>query len=579
MKTLLFWLFNVGIVVNIFGQCPFNPTITPSTLQLCPNSSDTLWTETATTYQWYRGGNPVANSNHPYLVVNSATDGGQNFIVASTINGCTEASPAAAVSVYNPPAIALSVGENLPLTGCEGDPRQLIINDPYNENILWFRNGVQLNGQNNDTLNVNQSGSYSVIAFTDQCPLYSQTSAATVFNFTASQTPVIQFNSGNLSLSTSTIAGSYQWYLDSNPITNATSSTYLPQANGLFTVEAIFSGTCSRYSTPYNYTSFVQECTQDPIVTPSDLVLCPGATDTLFTQAADSYQWYREGVALIGATDSFLVVDAFSAAGAQYSVETTVNGCTEMSPSVLVDGWVFLPIYVISEFPNGETLCEGDSVILTVGNPFTNSISWFKNGSLIEGQSESSYTVTTNGTYTVTAFTGTCPDYGETSLPLDYSFGVAPIPNINFFSVSNSLGTNANAVTYVWNLDGNPISGATNQVYNLGEIGGTYTLTCTYSNGCSNTSLPFIYDPTGIKGVKTLALEIGPNPAKSEFFVELPEDGTLEIWNAAGSLTGSYNLKKGKHVLSTEQRAAGIYMLKFSSSKSVWTARLQLTGL
>jgi hypothetical protein len=434
-----------------------------------------------------------------------------------------------------------------------------------------------MSGQTNDTLNINQSGSYSVIAFTDQCPLYSQTSAATVFNFTASQTPVIQFNSGTLALSTNTIASSYQWFLDNNPIANATGSSYLPQANGLYSVQAIFSAACSRYSANYNYTSFVQECTQDPIVTPSNLVLCPNSTDTLFTQAADSYQWYREGVALIGATDSFLVVDAFSAAGAQYSVETTVDNCTEMSPSVLVDGWVFLPIFVISEFPNGETLCEGDSVILTVGSPFTNSISWFKNGSLIEGQSESSYTVTANGTYSVTAYTGTCPDYGETSLPLDYSFGVAPVPNINFFPVSNSLGTNSNAVSYVWSLDGNPIAGATNQVYNLGDAG-SYTLTCTYANGCSNTSLPYVYDPTGIAGVKTLALEIGPNPANAEFFVELPDDGTLEIWNAAGSLVGSYKLKKGQHVLSCEQRAAGIYLLKFYSSKSVWTARLHLMG-
>ncbi len=579
MKTLLFWLFNLGFLAALIGQCPFNPTITPSSLQLCPNSSDTLWTEPATSYQWYRGGNPVANSNHPYLVVNSATDAGQSFIVASTINGCTEASPSASVSLYNAPSIALSVGENLPLTGCEGEPRQLIVNDPYNVNIRWFRNGVQLSGQTNDTLSLSQSGSYTVIAYTDQCPLFSQTSAATVFNFTASQTPVIQFNTGTLVLSTSTTAGSYQWFLDGNPIANATGSSYLPQANGQITVEAIFSTACSRFSAPYDYTAFVQECTQDPIVIPGDLVLCPNSSDTLFTQAADSYQWYREGVALSGATDSFLVVDAFSAAGAQYSVETTVNGCAEMSPSVLVDGWVFLPIFVISEFPNGETLCEGDMVILTVGSPFTNSISWFKNGSLIEGQSGSSYTVTANGTYTVTAYTATCPNYSETSLPLDYTFGIAPVPNINFFSVSNSLGTNANAVSYVWNLDGNPIAGATNQIYNLGEIGGSYTLTCTYANGCSNTSLPYVYDPTGISSVKTLALDIGPNPATSEFFVELPDDGTLEIWNAAGSLKGSFKLQKGKHILSSEQRAAGIYLLKFYSNKSVWTARLQLTGL
>ncbi len=564
----------MGIVVNIFGQCPFNPTITPSALQLCPNSSDTLWTEPATTYQWYRGGNPVANSNQPYLVVNSVTDGGQNFIVASTINGCTEASPAAPVTVFNPPSITLSVVDNLPLAGCEGEPRQLIVSDPFNVNIRWFRNGVQISGQTNDTLDIIQSGSYSVIAFTEQCPLFSQTSAATVFNFTASQTPVIQFDSGTLVLSTNTIASSYQWFLESNPIANATGSSYLPQANGLYSVQAIFSAACSRYSANYNYTSYVQNCAHNPLVTPTDLVLCPSSSDTLYTQAADSYQWYREGVALSGATDSFLVVDAFSAAGAQYSVESTLNGCTEMSPSVLVDGWVFLPLFVISEFPTGETLCEGDTVILTVGSPFTNSISWYKDDTQIAGATESSLTVTASGVYSVTAYTGTCPDYGETSLPLEYTFGNAPVPNINFFSVSNSLGTNANAVSYVWNLNGNPIPGATSQLYNLGETGGSYTLTCTYANGCSNTSLPFEYDPTGIAGVKTLALEIGPNPANDVIQILVPESGVLEVHDLAGKLQKEKNLQVGNHLISVDDLGEGIYHFQFISNSGVRLAKV-----
>ena len=102
MKKFLFGLFSAVWGTVLLAQCPFNPTITPSSLQLCPNQSDTLWTQTANVYQWYRSGNPIPNSNLPYLVVNQSTDAGQSFVVAATVNGCTEASPAVSVSAYAP---------------------------------------------------------------------------------------------------------------------------------------------------------------------------------------------------------------------------------------------------------------------------------------------------------------------------------------------------------------------------------------------------------------------------------------------------------------------------------------------
>jgi hypothetical protein len=576
MKKFLFGLFSAVWGTVLLAQCPFNPTITPSSLQLCPNQSDTLWTQTATVYQWYRSGNPIPNSNLPYLVVNQSTDAGQSFVVAATINGCTEASPAVNVSAYVPPAIALSVGQNLPLTGCEGDERQLILNDPYNLNIRWFRNGVQLNGQTNDTLTLNQSGVYNAVAYIDQCPAYSQTSSTITFSFTASQLPTIQFNSSSLVLSTNASAASYQWYINGVAVQGANQSSFLPQANGTVEVEAIFSASCARFSAPYSYTSYVQNCAHDPLVTPTDLVLCPNSSDTLFTQVADSYQWYREGEAIAGATSNFLLVDAFSAAGAQYSVEATVNGCTEMSPSVLVDGWIFLPIYVISEYPNGETLCEGDTVLLSVGSPFSNAITWFKSGVPISGEEGTSFTVTESGTYSVTASTGICPNYSETSLPIDISFGAAPIPAITYFPVSNSLGTNVNAVSYNWNLNGTPISGATTQVYSIGEAG-TYTLSCTYSNGCSATSLPYVYDPTGIVDLNSTALRISPNPANEYVQLQLVEAGNLTVYDVSGKRLKNQSLSKGIAFIDLADFSEGVYFLKLQTANGLYTNKLLIT--
>src|SRR5690606_8282712 len=91
------------------------------------------------------------------------------------------------------------------------------------------------------------------------------------------------------------------------------------------------------------------QCPFTATVTPNNLILWPSTQDTLWTQVYDSYQWYKAGQPIAGATNQYLVVDHFMDAGSEFSVEVTANSCTEMSDTVLVDGWAFLPPVVMHE--------------------------------------------------------------------------------------------------------------------------------------------------------------------------------------------------------------------------------------
>ena len=558
------------------AQCTFNPIITPTSLSLCPNQTDTLWTQQADSYQWFKSGTPISNSNQRYLLVNQVQDAGSSFIVSSTINGCSEASPSVLVSAFSIPALSISIANGLSNSGCEGDIRQLVLNEPFNMDIRWFKNGVQQTNETNDTLNVNQSGLYSAVAFTDQCPLYSQTSALTSLTFIPATTPTISFNSSNLELSTSTNASSYQWYLNGTAIANSNSANFLPQANGVFQVEAIFGTSCSRLSAEYSYTSFIQICPHDPTISPDNLVLCPNSSDTLFTQIGDAYQWYKDGNLIQGATDRFLVVNSFMDSGSSFSVATTLNSCTELSPSVLVDGWLFLPLTVITYGFDNPPLCEGDTLILQVNQPYTDNITWFLNGNAIAGQTNDSLFVTQSGTYSVTGFTSLCPNYSDVSLPLDYNFGAAPIPELTYFPVSNTLGSNVTAVQYSWTFNGATIPNATTQLINLGEAG-TYSLNCSYSNGCSANSLPYQYVPAGLDEVQNFGLNVQPNPAKDVVNIRIPEFGKLVVFNLSGQEFMHVNLQRGTQQISTSNWKPGIYLFQFRSSKGIHSAKVLIT--
>ena len=96
-----------------------------------------------------------------------------------------------------------------------------------------------------------------------------------------------------------------------------------------------------------NLTSIFEQtvnfCSHTNTIYPN-LILCPNTTGTIWTQVADSYQWLDYlGNPIDGAINQSLEVSS-----GYYSVITTINGCAERSPKMLVDGWI----------PIGDELCS-----------------------------------------------------------------------------------------------------------------------------------------------------------------------------------------------------------------------------
>lgn len=154
-----------------------------------------------------------------------------------------------------------------------------------------------------------------------------------------------------------------------------------------------------------------------------DTLLCPNSTGQLKTQEFDAYQWmkraYNENFAtpIDGATEQFLDINSVADGGYYFSVEVTDDNCTESSAEVLIEGYYFLPIYVISlgDFQvgnnGGSIICEGDSMFFEVGAPYNKNITWYKDGVVIPDETSTKLTVKESGSYTVSAAPGECPSY------------------------------------------------------------------------------------------------------------------------------------------------------------------------
>lgn len=272
-------------------------------------------------------------------------------------------------------------------------------------------------------------------------------------------------------------------------------------------------------------TKTTAQCPFNPTITPANLILCPNESDTLWTEVYDSYQWYKDGNIIPGATDQFLVVDAFNYGGSMVSVEATLSSCTEMSPQVLVDGWVFLLPVVQSTgnytFDGSDFLvCVGDTIFFELLQPYDTNVQWTENSSPIAG-------ATANLLFLTSAVVSSTKDYNVCGAP-----SICP----NFIQ-------------------------------------------------CLGVNLPvrFISCATGIdENFQNAAVRINPNPFSSQTILQSDkafENASLTLYNAHGQVVKQMsNLVGETIILERNNLPAGLYFVQMSQDgKVVLTDKLVIT--
>jgi hypothetical protein len=136
------------------------------------------------------------------------------------------------------------------------------------------------------------------------------------------------------------------------------------------------------------------------------------------------------------------------------------------------------------------TVCQGQTVALQAN--LGDSYQWQKDGVDIPGATAQNYTATTTGNYSVTVTNG--GGCSGTSAPVAITVNnnptVSTTPSGNAAICGGPLTITASQSSiYQWKLNGNNISGATQQSYNA-TTAGTYSVQVVDLFGCSATSSP-----------------------------------------------------------------------------------------
>ncbi|MGZ4971760.1 MAG: beta strand repeat-containing protein, partial [Limisphaerales bacterium] len=346
-------------------------------------------------------------------------------------------------------------------------------------------NNVTIATSDNDTNAANNSSSWITTIVTGCVPATIGSQPQSVSACTGSSATIFVGANGQAPLS-------YQWYKNGSAISNATSSAYMiasVSTNDVASYSVIVTNGCGSVSSSAATILLNQTTTA---AGPSDSNVCPGSTATFSTTASGTgpftYLWKKNGVNMTGQINGSVTLTNVTAVDtATYSVVVT-GTCNSVTNSALLTVNTPATSSGLTSITNN---CSGTVAAFTEAVSGTGPFAyvWRKNGSVISGQTNSSYVIAATalgdtGTYVVEV-TGSCNSItnSATLAVSTGTFGTAltnlvlcPGNSASFSTVASGAGP----FFYQWRKNGGNISGQTTSVYNIGSVSitdaGTYSV-------------------------------------------------------------------------------------------------------
>ena len=287
--------------------------------------------------------------------------------------------------------------------------------------------------------------------------------------------------------------------------------------------------------------------------------------------------WYKNNVVINAATANY--INATSSGYYKYSI--TTNCIIAYSDSVHL---TTLPAASISA-SGPTTFCSGGSVTLNASVAANRSYQWQKNGAIIGGAVQSSYTATTSGTYKVTVTntnTGCSKTTGTgTTVTVNSNPTVSVTPQgPTTFCLGDSVQLKASYKStwlYQWKKNNTNINGATsNKIY--AKTAGTYKVKVTNANGCTTISSP-VQISVPCRGEQPAAdidnklnVNVFPNPGTNRFtfrfYLNEELEKTVYLCDITGRIVKFANTREQTMILSTTDLLPGVYTAVVKNSSA-----------
>jgi hypothetical protein len=575
---------------NLADECTFTTGASVASITITYNpGSDVNW-YTSNVGGSYLGSGASFEAVGTSVLTNTTTPGTYNFYAEGAVGTCiSPARTLVTVTVNTVPTITLTSPSAV--TICNGDNTNINLTLTGTGPWTW----VGDDGTGPATFNAATSTvvenvaptattTYSIISVSDVNGCTSTSTSAVVVtvipvSVAGTATPTLStFCAGNgTTIALAGNTGNIQWQSSTDGTTwsdviGETTAT-LATGNLASTMHyhaVVTSGICSS-TTSNNVVITVNPLPTISLTSASAVSICQGGNTniTLALTGTGPWTWVGDdgsGPGTFNETSSPATANVSPTVTTTYSIlsVTDANGCTNTSTDAVV---VTVNTPPIVSFGPDVTFCSGNSAILDAGNVGSTYL-WS------DGSTNQTLTVTTTGIYSVTVTNAnTCTAIDTVGVTFNTPAAVTITENTGVLTSDATTGNQ-------WYDVNGIIVGETNSTYTP-TVNGDYYVIVTDINGCTSTSntISFVLSSSNI-GLSS-SLNIYPNPAKDNVFVEVSNPNNSHMSIELMSLDGRVLYENSSEVsgkltisINLNEYASGIYMIKAVSENNTLIQKL-----
>ena len=513
-----------GTVTSNAATLTVNPntaiTSQPSDVTACEGDNATFSvsaTGSNLTYQWQKDGVAISGATSSTLTLNNVTSTDAASYTCVVSGDCGNVTSNSATLTVNP-ATAIT-NESGSQTACDGsDVTFSVTATGSNLTYQWKKDGTNISGATSASYTI--SGATTSDEGTYTCDVSGDcgnvTSSAMTLTITSSLTlgtvddqSACPNGTATFTVTANGTNTTYQWRKDGTNLSDGGNISGATTAT--LTISNVSASDVAAYScyvtsdcgdaTSNNANLTLNDATAITSQ-PSDATACEGDNVTLSVTATGSnltYQWYKSGVSISGATSaSYTMSNVTTADASTYYCEVSGDCGNVTSNTVTV---TVNENTAITTQPQSQDVCEGADVTFSVVATGSNlTYQWQKDGSDISGATSDTYSLmsVTNsdaGAYTCIV-SGDCGNVTSNTATLTVGAGVTITQQPQNQSactggdVTFTVTATGNNLTYQWQKDGSDISGATATTLTLNNVtsadNGSYT--CVITSDCGNVT-------------------------------------------------------------------------------------------
>ncbi|WP_100614519.1 T9SS type B sorting domain-containing protein [Confluentibacter citreus] len=274
----------------------------------------------------------------------------------------------------------------------------------------------------------------------------------------------------------------FNWYRETSPTTSvfvASGNTLAVTEAGTYFAETNY-GTCTSNSFSNRVTISQASSGASSSINSSlgnPYCLNEGST-TLSTINGNSYQWFKDGVAISGATNQTYVTNE----SGTYSVTIDLGNCVT-NASIDLENNGFTSSIDVSDT---NVLNEGNTLMANVTTDATNpEFEWYLNDAIIPSATGSSFEVTQTGNYRVVINqTSGCIASNEHVFTVTEAF-----PNVT--NIPNLISPNGDGINDTWVIPQQYVAGTNTEVIIISSQGKIVLKTTDYQNNWPQNQIDF----------------------------------------------------------------------------------------